>query len=63
MQKGKPISDHEFKSLTTKRLIKGRRPKLIVSAEIAAATETKAEYSQKRAFDKNHAQEAAGFNA
>ncbi|MDX9861660.1 MAG: hypothetical protein RBS99_12165 [Rhodospirillales bacterium] len=38
--------------LKKKRLIEGRRPNLFVSAEIAAATETKADYIRKRAFDK-----------
>jgi len=35
-------------------LIEGRRPNLFVSAEVAAATETKADYIRKRAFDKQH---------
>jgi ATP-dependent DNA helicase RecG len=35
-------------------LIEGRRPNLYVSAEVAAATETKADYIMKRAFDKQH---------
>ncbi len=38
----------------SKRLVEGRRPNLFVSAEVAAATETKAEYRRKRAFDKQH---------
>lgn len=54
VQKGNPISKNEFKLLKTKRLIEGRRPKLFVSAEVAAATETKADYIRKRAFDKQH---------
>jgi ATP-dependent DNA helicase RecG len=54
VQKGKPITEEEFSSLKAKRLIEGRRPKLYVSAKIAAATETKAEYIRKRAFDKEH---------
>ena len=54
VQKGKPLTDDEFKSLKAKKLIEGRRPNLFVSAEIAAATETKAEYIKKRAFDKEH---------
>ncbi len=40
VQKGKPISEDEFRSLKAKKLIEGRRPNLVVSAEIAAATET-----------------------
>ena len=54
VQKGTQISEDEFRSLKGKKLIEGRRPNLIVSAEIAAATETQAEYIKKRAFDKDH---------
>ncbi len=54
VQKGKLIAENEFKLLKTKRLIEGRRPNLFVSAEVAAATETKADYIKKRAFDKQH---------
>ena len=54
VQKGKPINDEEFKSLKSQRLVEGRRPNLFVSAEVAAATETRAEYIKKRAFDKDH---------
>jgi ATP-dependent DNA helicase RecG len=54
VQKGKPVNDEEFKMLKRKRLIEGRRPNLFVSAEVAAATETKADYIRKRAFDKQH---------
>lgn len=54
VQKGKPISEDEFKALKAKKLVEGRRPNLFVSAEIAAATETQADYIKKRAFDKDH---------
>ena len=54
VQKGKPLNDDEFKSLKNKRLIEGRRPNLFVSAEVAAATDTKADYIRKRAFNKDH---------
>ena len=54
VQKGKPVTESEFKVLKTKRLIEGRRPNLFVSAEVASATETKADYIRKRAFDKQH---------
>ncbi|VVB70179.1 Putative DNA-binding domain protein [uncultured archaeon] len=54
VQKGKPLSKDEFKSLKNKHLIEGRRPNLFVSAEVAAATDTKADYIRKRAFNKNH---------
>lgn len=54
VQKGKPLTEDEFRSLKTKKLVEGRRPNLFVSAEVAAATETQAEYIKKRAFDKDH---------
>ena len=54
VQKGKPITEEEFKSIKAKKLVEGRRPNLFVSAEIAAATETQADYIKKRAFDKDH---------
>lgn len=54
VQKSKPVSEKEFKLLKKKRLIEGRRPNLFVSAAVAAATETKAEYIRKRAFNKQH---------
>jgi ATP-dependent DNA helicase RecG len=54
VQKGKPLSDQEFKSLKSKKLVEGRRPNLFVSAAIAAATETEAEYIKRKAFDKEH---------
>lgn len=54
VQKGTPISEDEFKSLRSKKLIEGRRPKLIVSADIAAATETVVDYLKKRGIDKDY---------
>ena len=57
VQKGKPLTDDEFRSLKTKRLIEGRRPKLFVSAEVAAVTDTRADYIKKRAFNKKHYEE------
>lgn len=54
VQKGKSISEEEFKRLKGQKLIEGRRPNLTVSAAIAAATETKAEYIKSRALDKEH---------
>jgi ATP-dependent DNA helicase RecG len=54
VQKGRQISYEQFRSLKAKKLVEGRRPNLFVSAEIAAATETKAEYIKKRGFDKDH---------
>jgi ATP-dependent DNA helicase RecG len=46
VQKGKPISEEEFQSLKAKKLVEGRRPNLIVSAAVAAVTETKADYNK-----------------
>jgi ATP-dependent DNA helicase RecG len=54
VQKGRPLTDDEFKLCKRKKLVEGRRPNLYVSAEIAAATETQAEYIKKRGFDKDH---------
>ena len=54
VQKQKPLTDEELRSLKAKKLVEGRRPNLYVSAEIAAATDTQADYIKKRAFDKEH---------
>jgi ATP-dependent DNA helicase RecG len=54
VQKGKPLTEGEFKSLKAQKLVEGRRPNLFVSADVAAATDTKAEYIKRRAFDKKH---------
>lgn len=54
VQKGRPLTEEEFRLLKGKRLIEGRRPNLFVSAAIAAATDTRADYIRKRAFDKAH---------
>ena len=54
VQKGKPLTADEFKRLKAKRLVEGRRPNIFVSARVAAATDTKADYIKKRAFDKSH---------
>lgn len=56
VQKGKPISEDEFRSLKGKNLIEGRRPNLIVSAAVAAATETVVDYLKKRGIDKAYGQ-------
>jgi ATP-dependent DNA helicase RecG len=56
VQKGRPLTEEELRSLKGKRLIEGRRPNLFVSAVIAAATDTRADYIRKRAFDKTHYQ-------
>jgi ATP-dependent DNA helicase RecG len=52
VQKRKPINEHEFKSLKGKKLVEGRRPNLIVSAEVAAATETTMDHLKRRGIDK-----------
>ncbi len=54
VQKRKPLSQREFKSLKSKEMVEGRRPNLYVASKIAAVTETKAEYIKQRAFDKKH---------
>lgn len=54
VQKGYPISDDEYHSLKSKKMIEGRRPHLFVSEQVAAETDTRAEYIRKRSFDKQH---------
>ncbi len=54
VQKGRALSESEFRSLKSKKLIEGRRPNLIVSAQVGAETDTRAEYIRKRSFDKQH---------
>ncbi|MCK9564439.1 MAG: hypothetical protein M0Q43_00135 [Methanothrix sp.] len=51
IQKGKPITDEEFKSLKKKKLIEGRRSNLFVSAKVAAATDAKVDYIKRRGID------------
>lgn len=57
VQKGKPLTDEEFKSLKSKKLVEGRRQNLFVSAEIAAITDNKESYIRNRAFDRDYYQE------
>jgi len=54
VQKSYKLSDAEFHSLKTKKLIEGRRPNLYVSEKVAAETDTRADYIRKRSFDKVH---------
>lgn len=54
VQKGYPLSNEERSSLKTKKLVEGRHPNLYVSKNIAAATDTKAEYIKNRSFDKQY---------
>jgi len=54
VQKGKPITEEEFKSLKKKKLIEGRRSNLFVSAKVAVVTDTKADYIKRRGIDKEY---------
>jgi ATP-dependent DNA helicase RecG len=54
VQKDRQLTHEEFRRLKTRKLIEGRRPNLFVSADVAAVTETRADYIKKRAFDKTH---------
>lgn len=54
VQKSYPISDTEYHSLKTKKLIEGRRPRLYVSEHVAKETDSRADYIRKRSFDKSH---------
>jgi len=54
VQKRLTISDEEAKSLRTLKLIEGRKPNFVVSAKIAALTDTKADYIKHRSLDKKH---------
>lgn len=54
VQKQVPIADWEVKSLRSKKLIEGKRPKLHVSADIAKATDTMVDYLRKRGIDKEY---------
>jgi ATP-dependent DNA helicase RecG len=52
VQKHRALTDDELRLLRSGRLVEGRRPNLYVSSTVAAATETKADYIKRRAFDK-----------
>ncbi|NCC23284.1 MAG: hypothetical protein EOM26_12630 [Alphaproteobacteria bacterium] len=54
VQKSLPIERADAKRLRQQGLIEGRYPRLYVSAEIAKATRTGAEYIKHRAFDKQY---------
>ncbi|MFA5221404.1 MAG: RNA-binding domain-containing protein [Methanoregula sp.] len=54
VQKGHHLSDAEFASLKSKKLIEGRRPNLYLSEKVAAETDTRADYIRKRPFDRGH---------
>lgn len=54
VQKKLPIPDAAATRLRKAGLIEGRKPNYFVSAEIAAATASKADYIRTRAFDDEH---------
>lgn len=54
VQKGQRLSEPEFASLKSKKLIEGRRPNIYVSEAVAAETDTRVDYIRKRSFDKQH---------
>ncbi|MDP3396427.1 MAG: putative DNA binding domain-containing protein [Methanoregula sp.] len=54
VQKGQRLSEPEFASLKSKKLVEGRRPNLFVSDAIAAETDTRVDYIRKRSFDKHY---------
>lgn len=51
VQKKLPITDFAIAQLRRRRLIEGRKPKFHVSAQVAAATDTMADYVRTRAQD------------
>lgn len=51
VQKGQPISDEAVARLRRKKLIEGRRPTLRIAADVAAASESRADYIRTRAQD------------
>ncbi|MEO0462494.1 MAG: ATP-binding protein [Pseudomonadota bacterium] len=51
VQKGLPITDDAIKHLRRNKLIEGRKPNFHVSAQVAAATSTMADYVRTRAQD------------
>lgn len=54
VQKGRPLTDDEYRSLKRQSLVEGKRKNLFVSAAVAAVTDTKADYIKHRAFDKDY---------
>ena len=57
VQKQLPIPDETAQRLRRSRLIEGRKPNYHVSAAVAAATSTKADYIKNRSFDNHHYEE------
>ncbi len=54
VQKELAVPDVAIKALKRKGLVEGRKPRFRVSAAVAAASATKAEYIKTRAFDDQH---------
>lgn len=54
VQKGLPIPDETISRLRRLKLIEGRKPNLHVSAQVAAVTDSKADYIRTRAQDDAH---------
>ena len=54
VQKRLSVSDDQLRSLRQRGLVEGRRPNVVVSAGVAALTDTRAEYIGRRALDKQH---------
>jgi len=54
VQKGHRLSDAEFASLKSKKLIEGRRQNPYVSEKVARETDTRVDYIRKRSFDCQH---------
>lgn len=52
LQKRKPLSDAELKLLRDKGLIEGKKPNIIISANVARTTGQKAAYTKNKAFSK-----------
>ncbi|HLP26049.1 MAG TPA: RNA-binding domain-containing protein [Acidobacteriota bacterium] len=54
IQKGRMPEPERMLDLRRRKLVEGRRPKLHVAAEVAAATETEAEYLHHKGFDDSY---------
>ena len=57
VQKGKPLNDNAIKMLRKEGLIEGRKPHLLISKQIAKATNKQVEYTLKKGFDAAECQE------
>ena len=54
VQKSLPISNPQATALRSAKLIEGRKPKFFVSAKIAEATDTRAEYTRNKGLDDHY---------